>query len=147
MPFSIEFLKANVRADESIWPIDLMTCVVNLQLMYMRAQHCIDLTGHSIMIELAVSLSGGADKKLRPSAICALIGEDGRDRVKLGTLGDYRAAVEALWSRLVQNSLGHWIRDNGITEFRLSGEILVDPRQAMAAIGQPVPEPLPSQTH
>jgi hypothetical protein len=37
--------------------------------------------------------------------------------------------------------LGHWVRDNGVREFRLAGEVLVDPRQAMAAIGQPIPEP------
>src|SRR3546814_6615991 len=31
-PFSVEFLKANVRADASIWPLDLMNNVLTPQL-------------------------------------------------------------------------------------------------------------------
>lgn len=118
-----------------------MTTVSTLQLMYLRAQNCIDLTGHVVMLELSVSLSADSNGKLRPSVICGLQGFDGRDREKLGALNEYQAAVQALWSRLVQNSLGHWLRDNGVREFRLAGEVLVDPREAMAAIGQPVPQP------
>lgn len=140
-PFSVGFLKANVRADHSIWPLDLMTSVSTLQLMYLRAQNCIELTGHVVMLDLSVT---DADGKLRPSVICAVQGFDGEDRVKLGAMAEYQAAVQALWSRLVQNSLGHWLRDNGVREFRLAGEFLIDPRQAMAAIGQPVPVPTAS---
>lgn len=138
-PFSVAFLKAHVRADGSIWPIDLMTTASTLQLMYLRAQNCIDLVGHTVMLELSVSRSSDAGGKLLPSVICALPGSDGRDRKKSGALAEYRAAVSPLWSRLAQNSLGHWVRENGVTEFRLAGEFPIDPRQAMAAIGQPVP--------
>jgi len=44
------------------------------------------LVGHSIMIELMVDLSPTGDGKVRPSVACALTGEGGRDRVKLGAL-------------------------------------------------------------
>jgi hypothetical protein len=66
-PFSIAFMKANIRPDESIWPIDLMTCTSSLQLMYLRAQHCNELIGHVVMLELSASLS--PDGKIRPSVI------------------------------------------------------------------------------
>src|SRR3546814_609563 len=45
---------------------------------------------------------------------------------------------QAFCNRLATTVIGQWPSDNGIAELRLKADILVDPRQALAAIGQPV---------
>lgn len=138
-PFSVEFLKAKVRMDDSVWPIDLVRCVSTLQMMYLRAQQCTDLLGQSILIELSVSHPAGSGNQPEPSVIFGRMGAAALESRNRG-YEHYCAAVRSLWSQLVKTSLSQWVRENGITEFRLAGEILVDPAVAMAATGEPLPQ-------
>jgi hypothetical protein len=139
-PFSVEFLKAKVRMDDSVWPIDLVRCVSTLQMMYLRAQQCTDLLGQSILIELSVSHPAGSGKQPEPSVIFGLMGAAAQEPMNRSSCEEYCRAVRSLWSMLVRTCLNQWIRENGVSEFRLAGEILVDPAVAMAAIGEPLPQ-------
>ena len=144
-PFSVEFLKAKIRPDDSVWPLDLVKLVSTLQLMYLRVQECTGLAGHSVLIDLSVSLKAGPETKPDPSVILGLVGDDGRDPAKHETFNRYIDAVRLLWSQLVRTSLGHWLRENGIFEFRMSGEVVVDPAIAMAAVNYQRPlAPIPN---
>jgi len=140
-PFRLAFLRARVRADESIWPLEVMTTMSTMQLVYLRAQTCIDLVGEVIRVDLSISRPAGTGQKVHTSASCSVSEEAGDDCAKAGVFLEYQAAVQALWSRQAKGGLGHWCAENGVSELRFTGEILVDPRQAMTAIGQPLPEP------
>lgn len=139
-PFRLSFLKAQVRVDDSIWPLDVMTPMSALQLFYLRAQTCADLTGEIVRVDLSLSRRAGAGRKVHASACCLVDEEAADDPAKAGALLEYQASVQALWSRLAKGVLGNWAADNGVTELRFSGEVLVDSRQAMVAIGQALPE-------
>ncbi len=139
-PFRLSFLKAQVRVDESIWPLDVMTPMSTLQLFYLRAQTCTDLIGETLRVDLSISRPAGTGQKVHATASCSVSEEAADDSAKAGALLEYQASVLALWSRMAKGVLGNWVADNGVAELRFSGEILVNPRQAMAAIGQLLPE-------
>jgi hypothetical protein len=141
-PFHVSFLKAHVRINESAWPLNVMTPMSTLQLFYLRAQTCIGLVGEVLRVDLSISRPPGVGGNMHATVNCSLNGEAVGDSVKEGALLEYRASVEALWSRMSKGTLGYWMADNGVTELRFSGAVLVNPRQAMAAIGQPVPGPI-----
>jgi len=147
-PFRASFLKADVRRPKvEPWPLDLMTAVSGLQLFYLRAQACIDLIGETLEVVVSLSVPKNSGAELRAQVDCYLLGTGNATPAQLAALQEYGAAVRAFWNRLAQTVIGIWCLDNGITELRLMADIMVDPRQAMAAIGQPLEEAVEDTVH
>jgi hypothetical protein len=145
-PFSVSFMKAKVRRPSSQpYPLDLMMTVAGLQLFYLRAQSCIDLVGETIQVLVSLSMPSDGRGPVRAEVNCYLAGD--LPGAKEQALQEYHAAVQPFWARLAKTVLGYWALDNGVTEFRLTANILVDPREAMSAIGQPVEEPAEVSVH
>jgi len=139
-PFTVEYLKAKVRPDSTIWPLDLRTFISTLHRIYYAAQKHDCVAGDFFMLDLDASLLPGPKREIEPEIVFGLTGHDGSDPEKRQAANEYRATVESLWTGLVRGCLGQWLRDNGVHEFRLSAEIYVEPRRALA-IGQPISEP------
>lgn len=147
-PFRVAFLKSHVRRPSvQPWPMDLMTTVAGLQLFYLRAQACNALFGQTIQVSVSISMPKYSGDKISAEVHCHLPGEGQAAPEETAALQEYAAAVQVFWNRLATTVVGHWAMDNGVSEFRLVADILVDPRQAMVAIGQPVDESAGSTIH
>jgi hypothetical protein len=147
-PFRVSFLKADVRRPEiEPWPLDLMTAVSGLQLFYLRAQACNELFREVLHVVVSLTMPKISGGKVRAQVDCYLPGDGDATAVQTAALQEYCAAVQAFWNRLAATVIGHWSLDNGISELRLTADILVDPRQAMAAIGQPLEEAAEGTVH
>lgn len=147
-PFRVAFLRADVRRPEiEPWPLDLMTTVAGLQLFYLRAQACNELFGEVLHVVVSLTMPKTSGGKVRAQVDCCLPGDGDATAVHTAALQEYCAAVQAFWNRLATTVIGHWSLDNGISELRLTAAILVDPRQAMAAIGQPIEEAVEGTVH
>src|SRR3546814_6430719 len=77
----------------------------------------------------------GDAKDILANVDCRLAGDKSADQGKQRALEEYYAAVQAYWSRLCRTDLGCWALDSGISEFRMTARMLVDPREALSAIG------------
>lgn len=142
VPFSVSFLKARVhRPGEQPYPFDLMLFVASLQLFYLKAQAFTELFGETLQVVVSLTMPSGSEQELRAGVDCCLASGASADPEKDLAVKEYYAAVQPLWSRLARTVIGCWARDAGVTEFRLSAQILIDPREAMSAIGQPVEVP------
>src|SRR3546814_14179413 len=76
----------------------------------------------------------GEAREARAYVDCRLAGDKSADCGKQQALEEYYAAVQAYWSRLCRADLGCWALESGISEFRLSARVLVDPSKALSAI-------------
>ena len=138
-PFQVSFLKAAVRRpDVQPWPLDAMTTASALQLFFLRAQACQALIGETLQVVASLSFPKDNGGKVRAVVDVYLPGEGRAPSAQTAEIHEYCGAVQAFWNRLASTVLGHWCRDNGVSELRLTAEILVDPKEAMAAIGKPV---------
>jgi len=135
-PFRVSFLKARVcEQGRKPYPLDLMRVAAGLQLFFLRAQHHSELIGDTLEVDASLSMPKGDAKDSRAYIDCRLAGEKSADRRKQRALEEYYAAVQAYWSRLCRADLGCWALESGISEFRMSARVLVDPREALSAIG------------
>ncbi|MEO3429605.1 hypothetical protein AAFN88_12140 [Pelagibius sp. CAU 1746] len=135
-PFEVSFLKARVRqANREPYPLDLMRVAAGLQLFFLRAQHHNELIGDTLEVDVSLSMPKGDAKDVRAYVDCRLAGDKSADREKQQALEEYYAAVQAYWSRLCRTDLGCWALESGIGEFRMTARVLVDPREALSAIG------------
>jgi|GEM_PF-3191004 len=147
-PFRVAFLKADVqRPKVQPWPLDLMTAVAGLQLFYLRAQSCNELIGQNLQVVASISLPKVSGGKVRAQVDVYLPGEGKAPREQTAAIQEYCAAVQVFWNRLATTVIGHWAMDNGVTELRLVADIRIDPREAMAAIGQPLGDTNGSTVH
>jgi len=147
-PFHVAFLKADVRRPAMRpWPLDLMMTVTNLQLCYLHAQTCRSLIGETLEVVLSVTLPKGGGTPLRAQIDCYLPGEGKAEPAQTAALRGYCAVAKGFWDRLAATAIGHWCRDNGISELRLAGRIRVNPRQAAFALSQSVEDPTPETMH
>lgn len=147
-PFRVAFLKADVRRPTTQpWPLDLMTAVAGLQLFYLRAQSFNELIGQNLQVVASISLPKVSGGKVRAQVDVYLPGEGKAPPEQTAAIQEYCAAVQVFWNRLATTVIGHWAMDNGVTELRLIADIRVDPRQAMAAIGQPLGDTNGSTVH
>ena len=138
-PFSLSFLKARVHlAAEDAYQLDLMRFASSLQLFFLRAQACTDLFGDTIQVVVSFSMPSKDEVEPHVATICDLSGDGPPDPKKEEALKEYRAAVAPFWRRIGRTVVACWAQDNGISELRLTANILVDPREAMSAIGQPL---------
>ncbi|WP_193368033.1 hypothetical protein [Pelagibius marinus] len=136
-PFKVAFMKADVRQPAlQPWPIDLVSAVAGMQMFYLRAQSCSDLLGETLDVVVSISLPMDGVAKVRAQVDVYLRGEGKAAPEQTAALQEYTAAVQVFWNRLASTVFGHWARDNGVSELRLAAEILVDPRQAKAAVGR-----------
>lgn len=141
-PFTVSFLKARVHLPgEQPYPFDLMLFVASLQLFYLKAQAFTELFEETLQVVVSLTMPSVGEQELRADVDCCLANGASVDPEKDLAVKEYYAAVQPLWSRLARTVIGCWARDAGVTEFRLSAQILVDSREAMSAIGQPVEEP------
>lgn len=141
-PFSLSFLKAQVRVpSKQPCVFDLMTFVAGLQLFYLKIQAYTELFGEILQVAVSITMPGGSEQEPRATVDCCLTSGTLAGREKERAVKEYHAAVQPLWSRLARTVIKDWARDAGVTELRLSAELLVDPREAMSAIGQPVDAP------
>jgi hypothetical protein len=135
-PFHVSFLKAHVREQgREPYPLDLIRVAAGLQLFLLRAQHHSELIGDTIEVDISLSLPKDEAKDVRAYVDCRLAGGESADRGKQQALEQYDAAVQAYWSRLCRTDLGCWAIESGISEFRMTARVLVDPREALSAIG------------
>lgn len=135
-PFEVSFLKARVhQANREPYPLDLMRVVAGLQLFFLRAQHHNELIGDTLEVDVSLSMPNGDAKDVHAHVDCRLAGDMAAERGKQQALEDYCAAVQAYWSRLCRTDLGCWALGSGISELRMNAKMLVDPREALSAIG------------
>ena len=135
-PFRVSFLKARVRhASHEAYPLDLMRTAAGLQLFFLRAQHHNALIGDTIEVDVSLSVPQGDARDSRANVDCRLAGDKSADREKQQALEEYYAAVQAYWSRLCRTDLGCWALESGISEFRMTARVLIDPREALSAVG------------
>src|SRR3546814_1427035 len=118
-----------------LYPLDLMRTAAGLQLFFLRAQHHNALIGDTIEVDVSLSMPTGEAREARAYVDCRLAGDKSADCGKQQALEEYYAAVQAYWSRLCRADLGCWALESGISEFRMSARVLVDPRKALSAIG------------
>ena len=138
-PFSLSFLKAKIHpAIEDAYQLDLMRFASSLQLYFLRAQACTDLIGDTIRVVVCFSMPTNDEVEPHVATICDLAGDGPLDPTKEGALKEYRAAVAPFWRRIGRTVVACWAQDNGISELRLTANILFDPREAMSAIGEPL---------
>lgn len=137
-PFVVSFLKAQVRqCGYEPCPLDLMTVVSGLRLIYLRAQNQQALLGDIVEVVLSLTMPKDDEQDVIARVDCNLVGHDSVDRRKRQAVEEYCTAVRACWARLCRTEVGCWALDSGMREFRLTARIFVDPRQALAALGHP----------
>src|SRR3546814_895656 len=112
-----------------------MRVAASLQLFFLRAQHHNELIGDTLEVDVSLSMPKGDAKDILANVDCRLAGDKSADQGKQRALEEYYAAVQAYWSRLCRTDLGCWALDSGISEFRMTARMLVDPREALSAIG------------
>ncbi len=135
-PFRVSFLKARVsQSNREPFPLDLMRVSAGLQLFFLCAQHHNELIGDTLEVDVSLSMPKGDAKDGRAYVDCRLAGDKSAEREKQQALEEYYAAVQAYWSRLCRTDLGCWALESGISEFRMTARVLVDPREALSAIG------------
>lgn len=135
-PFRVGFLKAHVRRPTAEpWPLDLVNTVTALQLFFLSAQSCRELIGETLQVVASLSIPKGSVGKVCAVVDVYLPGEGKAPPQQTVAIHEYCAAIQTFWNRLASGIVGHWCKDNGISELRLNADILVDPKQAKIAVG------------
>lgn len=135
-PFQVSLLKAWVRqANRETRPLDLMRFAAGLQLCFLRAQHHNERIGDTLEVDVSLSMPKVGEQDAHACVDCRLSCNSSAERRKRPALEEYDAAVRTYWSRLCRTDLSCWALDSGVCELQMSAKILVDPREALSAIG------------